>query len=225
MKRAERPFLLTMTLRVCSIKIDFTKERKILKISTGKEIGGKRLFILYSEKVKNRLETTCFRGVRNKFAGNFSQWNTFEDLVSDKGFDFEDELHKSVMTTLQEYSPDNTKNPRVGIVTLDFEQEIGWESTDDRCKYLDSSLEEFCPNNRCTAFRVKTDLEYIQAPKTSLMTIVYGILIENKDIIVCIQTMYPGEYVGPLHNTEGSENVNITERQGRVFFDWYHPGE
>lgn len=195
-----------------------------MKISTGIEIEGKRLFILYEDKVSFRLATTCFRGIRSKFAGNFFQWGSFEDFVNDKCFDFVGELSLSVERTYKEYLTQEKKT-RVGVVTLDFEQMVGWESTDDQENYNVDVLEEFHPNRRCTALRIRPEFTYIEAPKTSLMTVVYGICIENHNIVASILTIYPGEYVGPLHCTEGGDTVDITKRQGRVFFDWNHPGE
>lgn len=199
-----------------------------MKFSTGMEIGGNRFFILYEDKVCIRLRTTCFRGTHNKLAGNFSRWNSFDDLiVSDTDSCFIEAFSKSVERTYNECLEKGV-SISTDVVTLDFEQWVGWESTDDRGKYQDNVLEKFYPNKRSTALRIKPDFTFIEAPKTSLMTIVYSILIENRDIISSIQTIYPGEYVGPLRNTEKGrekEIANITERQGRVFFDFNHPGE
>lgn len=198
-----------------------------MKISTGIEINDNRFFILYEDRVCFRLRTTCFRGTYNKLAGNFLRWNSFSDLVYDTNFDFVKSLSESVERTYEECLKKNADFGN-GVVTLDFEEEIGWESTNERYKYHNDKLEEFKLNDRSVALRVKTELKHIEAPKTTLVTIVYDILIENKDIIASIQTIYPGVYVGPLRNTEkGKEKeiVNITERQGRVFFDWNHPGE
>ncbi len=195
-----------------------------MKISTGKEIDGKRLFILYENKVSFRLTTTCFRGIRSKFAGNFFQWDSFEDFVNDKRFDFVKEFSVNVDRTYNECLAERARTG-TGVVTLDFEQMVGWESTDDRWNYEDDVLEEFHPNRRCTALRIKPGLTSIKAPKTSLMTVVYGISIENYNIVASILTIYPGEYIGPLCCTDGGDTVDITERQGRVFFDWSHPGE
>lgn len=198
-----------------------------MNISTGIEIKGNRFFILYEDKVCFRLRTTCFRGTYNKLAGNFSRWNSFHDLIYDTNFDFVKSLSESVERTYMECL-EKRKGFGNDVITLDFEEEIGWESTNERYKYHSDKLEEFKPNNRSIALRVKVGLKHIKAPKTSLVTIVYNIAIVNNDIVASIRTIYPGVYVGPLHNTEkGKENevVNITERQGRVFFDWYHPGE
>ena len=198
-----------------------------MKISTGIEIDDNRFFIFYEDSVCFRLRTTCFRGTRKKLAGNFSRWNSFSDFVYDRDFGIIKELSKSAERTYEECLREG-RDSWIDVVTLDLQEEIGWESTNERCKFHSDNLEEFKLNGRCVALRVKTRLTYIKAPKTSLVTIGYGILIKNDDIIASIQTIYPGEYVGPLYNTEeGKENqvVNITERQGRVFYDWNHPGE
>lgn len=191
-----------------------------MKISTDKTIGHYKFGILYTRKTRLRLNGTCFRGVHNELAGNFSKWNTFEEFAYDDDFDFGDEMYKSIVSTLNE-----SRDCKMGVVTLDFEETIGWESTDSIELYDPNNLESFNPNNRSVGLRVAKHLIDIKAPKTSLVSIVYGILNDGHNILASILTIYPGKYIGPLRDPNGGDHEDITKREGRVFFDWYHPGE
>jgi hypothetical protein len=73
-----------------------------LKISTGLEIDGDRLFIIYDEDENDEPRTACFRGIHKKLAGNFFQWDSFTNFAFDKRFDFIKEFHICVERTYEE---------------------------------------------------------------------------------------------------------------------------
>ena len=209
---------MTKIVFVCIVLSDFL-ERQNLLIQTEKRIGDYNFVVLYPKKTKDRLSRSCFRGKLCRLAGNFFAWNSLDELIRDYELDFGSDIYDSFKNF------DTSGMTKVLSATYDFEDMIGWESTDHVSKYGEDCLEEFNPNGRCSALRIKTTMTNIRAPKTSLMTIKYGILIEDGDFIASIQTIYPGVDIGPLNNEYGNEDVDITEREGRIFFDWNHPGE
>jgi hypothetical protein len=58
-----------------------------------------------------------------------------------------------------------------------------------------------------------------KAPLTNKLTVVFEFQLatEDRPHLMIVHSLYPGEDIGELSG-------DITENEGRVFFDWDHPG-
>ncbi|MEI6296422.1 MAG: hypothetical protein WCO84_02115 [bacterium] len=166
--------------------------------------------IIARDHTKTRLKGTCFRGPYCQKAGNFFRWHSLQSL-------FRDELVKEDFLTLVDELWDG-KDLGTHSTTIEHDDNVGWESTVPANTYPQEELEKFQLNKGACALRVKPDPNK-RAPVTNFVTIVFD--LETNDIgypVVIIQSVYPGFDVGELSG-------NVTEREGRVFFDWNYPGE
>lgn len=167
--------------------------------------------IVVRRVTKERLRETCFRGPGVQKAGNFSRWHSAEALFSDA---IVLELFLGYVAELC-YKVDL---PGTYSYSLSYPAPVGWESTDRLRKYDPGDLEEYALTRKSTCLRVKPDRVDLRAPKTCSITIVFELKLEHDRPVAVVHSLYPGADVGEL---EG----NVTEREGRVFFDWNHPGD
>ncbi|PJA47106.1 hypothetical protein CO172_03075 [Candidatus Uhrbacteria bacterium CG_4_9_14_3_um_filter_36_7] len=186
---------------------------------------GSLLVIIVSQQTEERLGGTCFRGKCVRKAGNFFRWESLHEL-----FDRHDRLIDFLAATAQERAvlvdDEQGGGPGTNRYTVDkfsctFENggDVGWESTVPRDGYPNWLLERFTPNRRSVALRIKMEHPEYRAPKTKLITFVCQLVFDAKDgFILIIHSLYPGVDVGELKG-------DMTGREGRVFFDWNHPGQ
>lgn len=164
-------------------------------------------------KTRERLLGTCFRGTHRMLAGNFRHWNCLDDVFAEPGVT--EQLLEHAFEIAEKDIPCVThRECRASIVLT---RDIGWESTGSADDYSDNELESCYLNERHHALRVRTDRPDIKAPLTREFTVVYDLHLQPLAWCVVVKTMYPGKCVGKLQN-------NMTERTGRVWFDWSHPG-
>ena len=169
--------------------------------------GNNRIWIAVRPEQVKRMSNTCFRGIDHRLAGNFCRWASSEDLFAEEQMlawfleDIQRNLNALEMTHSMEIDTGTT---------------VGWSSTDDQNKYLAEELEDYQPNRKSTALRVKRETG-ILAPTTTLVTIVYFMKREPDGIVVNIGSIYPGKDIGRLKD-------DITKCKQCVFFDWNHPG-
>ncbi len=169
---------------------------------------GVPLNIVVRDKTIERLNGTCFRGPDVHKAGNFFRWHTMMSLLRDSfvSVEFINELtYRWKQGRLGSYS-----------VTLMHPEFVGWESTDILGLYLESELEEFAPNHHSNVLRVRSRVDRF-SPRTREITLVYELKKEGTYATAVVYSVYPGKDIGKLDG-------DITEREGRVFFDWNHPG-
>lgn len=167
------------------------------------------MLVICPIKTKERLQTTCFRGRDQKLAGNFKLWESVEDM-------FEGSILNKVTDDVWEQWEHGVFGTH--SVTFEMPIHVGWESTVSRDKYSMDDLEDFSPNKRSSALRIRPGRTEHLAPLTRDITIVYQLEEQRGAAKVTIWSMYPGVDIGELDG-------DITEREGRVFFDWNHPGE
>jgi hypothetical protein len=166
--------------------------------------------IVVRKHVEERLANRCFRGRHIRRAGNFFEYSSANGLFAVKHIF--DEFVKEVVKRWEAQELDTR------AVTIESASDVGWESTTPLSNFKDDDLELFELNRRATGLRVKLGRTDIRAPKTRDVTIVFAIKNENNYPTAVIFSIYPGVDVGELED-------DVTEREGRAFFDWNHPGE
>ncbi len=171
---------------------------------------GVPLTVIVRQNTTKRLWTRCFRGTSIARAGNFSQWGTAEDLFADG----------LVWEALLAECDDLWQKMDFGTHSLNIThvQLIGWESTAPLANYSSDALEPFDLNRRSHGLRVKQSRTDLLAPRTRELTIVFEFKQERSRPVVVVHSIYPGFDIGELVD-------DVTEREGRIFFDWSHPGE
>ncbi len=174
-------------------------------------VANKKFRIIVPGRVRNRLSKTCFRPNSIHCAGNFSLWESSEDLLKEPSV-------KAFIIEEAEAILNEGKTGGIYSVTYTHTENVGWSSTNDRMKYSHLDLEDFFPNRKSMAMRINTTRKDILAPLTNDITFVLELSSRNERPFVVIKSIYPGNDIGDL---EG----NITKREGVVFFDWNHPGE
>ncbi len=159
--------------------------------------------------VEKRLETTCFRGRDVKRAGNFRVWGSIEEVMKGK-----------VCNDLVDDALELWQKGDFGTHSLELQMaiEVGWESTAPESDFPVDMLEWFQPNKHSCAKRVRLNQTRRLTPLTRDLTIVYQLEDQRGEPKVTIWSIYPGVDIGELDG-------DITKREGRVFFDWNHPGE
>ena len=167
------------------------------------------VFIVVRRDTELRLRKTCFRGKDEKLAGNFSAYGDCMELFIDP---------KIVAGLMSDATIGLALGDTTRSVFIPAGKQVGWEGTDCLANYVDEDLEPFSPNHKSRAFRVKTDLTTLTAPRTDLVTIVYEVKNEGHQIAIVVHSIYPGLDIGELDG-------DVTERESRVFFDLNHPGE
>lgn len=168
------------------------------------------LLLICPENTEQRLKKTCFRGRDQKLAGNFKLWESVKAVFTG-----------SVLNKLTEDAVEQWKLGKFVTHSITFEMPIhvGWESTISKELCSEATLEEFFPNKKSRALRVRPDSTELLAPLTKDITIVYQLVKKNDSAAkVIVWSMYPGTDIGELYG-------DVTEREGRVFIDWNHPGE
>ncbi len=175
-------------------------------------LNGVQAIIIVPQKTKQRLRHTCFRGTEVSLAGNFYFWESAEALLENRHV-MAALLRKLDVLYLQASAGTHSQS-----ISVDDVLYVGWESTDEVQKYPKAVLEEFHPNRRSTALRVKSDCWRFTSPKTNLVTLVYEVRYEERGIVAIMHSIYPGVDIGKLKG-------DVTAREGRIFFDWNHPGE
>lgn len=170
-----------------------------------------RIAIIVRKRTIDRLKTTCFRGPSFRMAGNFFLWNSVESLFID-------------MCVLQPFLfglDEDWENKEFGTqgISIDYPENVGWESTSPIEKYSNDDLEQFNLNRKSWGLRVKASRgKELLAPLTNLLTLVYEFRSEGEMPVAIVHSVYPGRDIGELYG-------DVTSREGRIFFDWSHPGE
>lgn len=174
-----------------------------------KLLCGMPMLIICRSRTERRLTGTCFRQDGKPLAGNFSHFSSVKAVLDDP---------KVFRQFIEELSEVYNRQDFAGhSVCVDCERIVGWESTASAEFYDREILEVFQPNRLSTALRVKLDRTDFKAPQTRKLTIVYEFKMELNGPEAIIHSVYPGEDVGNLRG-------NVSEREGRVFFDFNHPG-
>jgi hypothetical protein len=168
------------------------------------------LKIIVRQGARLRLAGTCFRGPESTTAGNFTRWNSIEEM-------FNDDLVFSQFVRRVEEIARRDEDDGTYSFTIEYDTVVGWASTADRRGYKDEDLVVFRPNRKSAALRVKPDRTELRAPKTRFITFVFEYKIERDGPAAVIHSVYPGEDIGELRG-------NISEREDIVFFSWEHPG-
>lgn len=167
--------------------------------------------IIVGRDTEARLSKTCFRGPSVARAGNFFSWRNCEVVLTNP------KVLSDLLADALEVIEGEEGNGRASV-TISLDREIGWESTAPRRLFKEDDLEWFAPNRKSRAERVKLDRLHLRAPRTSDLTIVYQVrLVQGRGWAIQVWSIYPGEDIGEVRG-------NITREEGRVFFDWNHPG-
>lgn len=171
---------------------------------------GTSLIIRVREHTQERLLTTCFRPTSKPLAGNFLRWCSVGELFGDAHVM---EIFMADLEGLWSQEEFGTSS-----LTITHSMPVGWESTASLQNYELGDLEEFDLNRRSWGLRVKRSRTDLFAPKTNELTIVFEFKSEDGKAVAIVHSIYPGIDIGELHG-------DVTEREGRIFFDWNHPGE
>lgn len=171
---------------------------------------GTDVSIVVRSETKLRLRDKCFRHKSKRKAGNFLNWRAVTEVFQDEG----------VIQQLLEELAEVRKQNCLGINSMCqvHAVDIGWESTAPLADYNAADLEEFKPNRRSNALRVRADRTHLLAPLTKRLTLVYELKLESEKLVAIVHSMYPGLDIGELDG-------DISVREQRVFFAWDHPGE
>lgn len=187
----------------------------------GETITSKRFRLILTPDQARRLADTCFRPRSQQVSGNFLWWSSVDDLREDPTAG--DALREMFLSAIDEAGDQEQTIRR----TLVFLHPIGWASavTEDSDVYylmVDTDLEHFFPNRHIRAYRVRaTSYETLPAPLTNLLTVVFTVRMGAEGYpLVFLQTLYPGEDIGPLRPTGNSRTL-----RGVVFWDWNAPGQ
>lgn len=172
--------------------------------------SGKTVAIVVRTITKERLSKTCFRGGNLPCAGNFMHFTCADDVFDDKFILSQLLAEVEVMLKEEDFGQHSLE--------IDYPEPVGWDSTDEKRKYRIKDLEEFAPNNKSTALRIKPSLVNLYAPQTKRLTIVYEFKLEDGKPAVVVHSIYPGKDIGQLRG-------NVTQRENRIFFHWDHPGQ
>ncbi len=181
-----------------------------MSIYIEKNIGDTRYKVIMRDHTFDRLRNTCFRGPSIVRAGNFSAWGAAKEFLSDL------RVQNAIISEMRELSKPGISEAH--SVEIEFDQPIGWSSTDDLSKFPLEHLEAFSLNRRAGGLRVKLcHTEYL-APKTHVVTIIFELKDEGNSYTALVHSTYPGKDVGEL-------NDNVSARENVAFFGWTHPGE
>lgn len=176
--------------------------------------GGESLRIVITNRAKERLADKFARRTETGWpctAGRFYYWRNLKEFLHDDWVI--DQILFEASNLLKE------KESGTHSVTFSHRFLLGWESTDSRGKYRTEHLEKFRPNRKSTALRVRPELSFIHAPTTKEVTVVFEFrpFVGRARHTFIIHSLYPGVDVGEISG-------DVTEREGRIFFDWEHPG-
>lgn len=173
---------------------------------------GAALNIILGHETGKRLRNTCFRGRNKRLAGNFFLWSHPEEPFSNFI------VRGAFLESVSRLANSDQTGQQISSVTARCSEPVGWESTAPLSDYGDNVLEEFAPNRKSRALRVKPECKFMPAPLTRRVTLVYTLHAEEgRGWVAIIRTLYPGVNIGELKG-------DVTRRERRVFFDWNHPG-
>ncbi len=173
---------------------------------------------------KRRLAENCFRGRDLRAAGNLCRWDDEDALFEDKTF------VELLLAACHEALRGVTisRNGITRNVEVEYPQYVGWSSTAPIDSVSSRVLERYEPNPYTVARRVQPSATAVLAPRTKLLTLAVEFRRARGGIEAIVHTIYPGPNIGALRRDPGDQNpqrLNVTEREGVVFFDWNHPGE
>ncbi len=182
-----------------------------MKIQTNKKIGGIPVTIIVRGEAECRISDRHFKGYRSKVAGNLKIWNSLYEFLCDEYV-----IDMMIDDAKQAYDVGSKTNS----FFIDMGDDVGWSSTDHIQNYKEDLLEEFKPNKRSRALRVKSCFFEIKAPRTTLVTIVYELRRELhiNQVVLVIHSIYPGMDIGELTG-------NVSARERVAFFGLNHPGQ
>ncbi len=167
--------------------------------------------------VEERMLGKAFRSSIEECAGEFFLAGNPESLLQHRSI-----ASKFVMAIHTATNPD--RELQDVAISLNADRNIGWESTDEKERYADEMLELWPIGRNATALRVQPTFRYLKSPRTNVLTVAATVYaprtLHNTHRWlrrVVIRTMYPGIPVGRLKG-------DMTEKTGRVWFDWSHPG-
>jgi hypothetical protein len=149
------------------------------------------LSLICPEDTERRLKRTCFRGRNQKLAGNFMLWESVKAVFTG-----------SVLNKLTEDVVEQWELGKFFTHSITFEMPlfVGWESTINKELCSEAALEEFFPNKKSRALRVRPDYTELLAPLTKDITIVYQLLRKNDETAkIIVWSMYPGTDIGELY--------------------------
>lgn len=172
--------------------------------------SGTKVIILARYNTEQRLEKTCFRGLDLALAGNFCKWRSLTMVLANPLVMHEFLCELDDLWGKRDFGTHSLK------ITTD--KVVGWESTASINNYDQESLEPFSLNGKVRGLRVKLSHKDLLAPQTCELTIIFEFKAEGGDAVCVIHSIYPGHDIGELDG-------DVTKREGRVFFDWSHPGE
>lgn len=171
--------------------------------------GGHSITVIMRTSTAERLEDTCFRGYDNPLAGNFWNWESFREVLDNQA------IRSSMLDELDQLYEDDNFNAKYSF-SVRCPEMIGWSSTKLRTGEVDEELVERRLNKRATAMFIR-DL-HLPAPLTDWLTFVCELKMEKGQFPTAIvHSLYPGEDLGELKG-------DMTERTGRIWFDWENPG-
>ena len=171
-------------------------------------VGSEEKSVCVPHHQRSRLDTQHFRGVDQKYAGNFAAWNTFLEFLNDP------ETQKLLGEEVSIICEDEGGSGDYRI-NLKYSRNVGWESTlevgDLKAGDDAHAHQRMIGKNACAKF---FEQGYIDAPATKWVTL--SVTLNNGKIFV--QTIYPGVDIGRL-------NGDLTTKKGLYFFDFNNPGE
>lgn len=174
-----------------------------------RNIGESRYTVIMRRNTIERLRDTCFRGPSIARAGNFSAWPDVHVFIHDN------RILDKIISEMRELALEDLSETH--SFEIEFETPVGWSSTGKMDDYPREDLEEFTPNRRSNALRVKRDIGHL-ARRTNLVTIIFELKDEGHSMTAVVHSLYPGRDIGELFG-------DVSSREQIVFFDWAHPGE
>lgn len=160
---------------------------------------------------EQRLRGTCFRGERK--AGCFIRWRTAADVVLDP------QVKAQLEEEIEDILDSKDFQPGDYSFTMELNDWVGWDSTASLEEVAGLQTEQRPLNKRTTALFV-ADPRF-KARLTKLLTMIVKIQEDSRragDVAVLLESMYPGQDVGPLRG-------DVTAREGRIFLDWEQKGQ
>jgi hypothetical protein len=181
---------------------------------------GESFHFRVASDVLRRLNLTCFGALGGKpFAGKFARWPNIETMLANKMFLAV--FLKEADSLFGEIT--GTEGSFVRRVTLRMPEPIGWDTTAPRGGFGTDELDQYDLNMMTGGLIVKADSPR-KAPLTDLITLACHVSRSWGQQAIEIYGMNPGFDIGWISASNG-EGGNVTEKTGRVFFAFDHPGE
>ncbi|MCC7522273.1 hypothetical protein IT407_00505 [Candidatus Uhrbacteria bacterium] len=159
-----------------------------------------------------------FRGRGTRLAGNFSRWESPNQVLRDRSFS---EIFHAVcydILTELERNPPRYSSDYDQRFNIPFPGIVGWSGTAPRGYVNGAELELFDLNKHARGFKVM-DSEPL-APVTRLVSCSTRFRFHEADPhnrVLMLYNLAPGPSVGELHG-------NVSLREDIVFFDFLHRG-